>query len=138
MGAYASLESNAVVRHGYGGSAFGGGALNGASVDTKGFSEALVILATGVAGAGTLDVKIQDSADNSDWADVTGAAFAQLTGSDDNVVKIARLKLDGNLVRRYIRVTSTVATAAIEHTVTFVLSGNQYNPQSVNAIAFTV
>lgn len=138
MGAYASLENNAVVRHGYGASAFGGGALNGASVDTQGFNEALVILATGLCGAGTLDVKIQDSADNSSFADVAGAAFAQIVNANDSVVRIARLKLDGNLVRRYIRVTSTVATATMEHTVTFVLSGNQYAPQDANTVVFTV
>lgn len=137
MGAYASLENNAVVKIGLGGSAIG--AVNGASVDTKGYSEALVILATGVAVAtGTLDVKIQDSADNSSWADVTGAVFAQLTAADDQALKIGRLKLDGNLVRRYIRAVGTVGTATVDFAVTFVLSGNQYAPQSVNAIAFTV
>ncbi len=137
MGAYASLEHNAVVKMGAGGSAVG--TTNGTGVDTKDFSEALVILATGVALAtGTLDVKIQDSADNSTFADVSGAAFAQLTASDDQVIKIARLKLDGNLFRRYIRAVGTVGTATVDYTVTFVLSGNQYKPQTANAIAFTV
>lgn len=136
MGAYASLEQNAVVLFGHRGSA--AGTTTGAGVDTKGLSEALVILATGNM-TGTLDVKIQDSADNSSWADVTGAVFAQIPNTGDGTLKIARLKLDGNLVRRYIRVSSTVEAALVaEHTVTFVCSGEQYKPQTVNAVAFTV
>ena len=137
MGAYASLEENAVVKLGIGGGIFGGGALNGATVDTQGFSEALVVLAVGVAGAGTLDAKIQDSADGSSWADVTGAAFTQVTGTGDQSLQIARLKLDGNTVRRYVRAVTTTVTAVIDHAVVFVLSGNQYNPQTVNALVFT-
>lgn len=137
MGAFASLEEKAVVRNIGGGSAVG--AVNGPSIDTAGYSEAMIILSTGLAAAtGTLASKIQDSADNSSFADVTGAAFAGLTAVDDNVVKIARLKLDGHLVRRYIRAVTTVGTATVDHTVTAVLSGSQYLPQSVNAIAFIV
>lgn len=136
MGAYASLEQNAVAVFGHRGSA--AGATTGTGVDTQGYSEALVLLATGNM-TGTLDVKIQDSADNSAWADVTGAAFAQIPNTGDGTLKQARLKLDGNLVRRYIRVSSTVEAALVaEHTVTFVLCGNQYNPQTVTPVAFTV
>lgn len=129
-----NLEEKLAVKHLAGGSAIG--TVNGAGLNTQGYSEAMVVLATGLAAAtGTLDVKIQDSADNSAWADVTGAAFAQLTATDDNVVKIARLKLDGNGIRRYIRAVGVVATATVDYTVTAVLGNDQYPP--ANTIAFT-
>lgn len=137
MGAYASLEQNAVVKNIGGGSAIG--AVNGPTCDTKGFSEAMIVLSTGGAVAtGTLAAKIQDSADASSWADVPGAAFAGLVATDDNAVSIGRLKLDGNLVRRYIRAVTTVGTATIDHTVLAVLSGNQYNPQTVETAQFSI
>lgn len=129
MSANKSLAQNVTPKSGFIGSAFGGGALTGPSIDTAGFSEAAVVLAVGAAGAGTCDVKVQDSADGSTgWADVSGAAFTQVTGSDDNTVQIGMLKLDGNTVRRHIRISSTVATAAIDHGVAVLLVNKQYHP----------
>jgi hypothetical protein len=137
MGAYASLEQNAVVANIGGGSAIG--AINGPSIDTAGYSEAMIVLATGLAVAtGTLACKIQDSADNAAFADVAGAAFAGLVATDDNKAKIGRLKLDGNLVRRYIRAVTTVGTATVDHVVLAVLSGNQYSPQTVETVQFSI
>jgi len=111
--------------------------INGTAIDTKGYSEAMVVLIAGAFTAtGTLDVKVQDSTDGSTgWADVTGAAFAQLIDSTDDTIKIARLKLDGNGIKRYIRIVSTVGTAAAPHGVTVVLGGDQYPP--ANTIEFT-
>lgn len=103
--------------------------INGTGIDTKGYTAAEVILVAGAFTAtGTLDVKVQDSADNASWADVSGASFAQLIDSTDNAVKVGRLKLAGNLVRRYIRIVSVVGTAAAPHGVTVLLLGDQYPP----------
>ena len=129
------LEEYLKCVNGLGGSAVG--AVNGTAIDTKGYSEAMLVLATGVAAAtGTLDVKVQDSTDGSTgWADVTGAAFAQLTASDDQALKVARLKLDGNGIKRYIRIVGTVGTATVDFACVVILGGDQYPP--ANTIAFT-
>ena len=61
--------------------AYAAGTNNGTGVDTIGFREALCVLETGVVDAtATLDGKIQDSADNSSFADVSGAAIVQCPG----------------------------------------------------------
>lgn len=53
----------------------------------------------------TWDGKIQDSADGStDWQDVTGATFTQVTASN----KIHGIKLEASQVRRYIRYVGTI------------------------------
>jgi len=53
----------------------------------------------------TLDGKLQDSADNSSFADVTGATFAQCTTSNDK----RDLTLDVRNLRRYVKVVLTIA-----------------------------
>ena len=115
------------------------GTVNGPGIDTKGYSEAMVVLSTGsFTATGTLDVKVQHSNDDggSDpYADLTGAAFAQITDSGDLSCKIGRLKLDGNGCKRYIRIVGVVATAAAPYGASVVLGGDQYPP--ANTIAFT-
>jgi hypothetical protein len=58
-----------------------------------------------------------------------------LTDSTDDSVKVARLKLDGNGCKRWIRIVSTVAVAAAPHGVAVILGGDQYPP--ANTIEFT-
>jgi len=63
------------------------------------------------AGTGTtptLDVKLQHSDDNSTFADVTGAAFAQVT-SDSGTAGVQVLKLNVSDLKRYLRVIGTIA-----------------------------
>lgn len=66
----------------------------------------------------TWDGKIQDSADNSSFADVTGATLTQVTASNN----VQGLKLDARNLRRYIRLVVTAGgtspTAIIGATVT--------------------
>lgn len=57
-------------------------------------------------GTGTLDGKIQDSADNSSFADVAGLTFAQET----TAVGIQKLAVNPKSVRRYIRYLGTIVT----------------------------
>jgi len=127
MSANKSIAQNVKPKYGVAGSA--AGTVNGTGIDTAGYQEACVVLSVGNI-TGNLDVKVQDSADNSTFADVTGAAFVQVTASGDNSAQIGLLKLDGNTVRRYIRVVSTVqATFVADHGASVLLVNGQYNPQ---------
>lgn len=80
---------------------------NGTGVDVRGATDILVILTNGTTSGTTptLDVKIQDSADNSSFSDVTGLTFAQVTAAADP----ATLQVDPRGVRRYIRAVATIA-----------------------------
>jgi hypothetical protein len=84
---------------------------NGTGFDLQGSNdaegEAIIILDT-AAGTGTsptLNVKLQDSADNSAWADVTGATFSEVTGT----ASCAKITVNTNDVRRYVRAVATIA-----------------------------
>jgi hypothetical protein len=130
MSANKSLAYNVKPKYGAAGSAVG--TVTGPAIDTAGYQEACVVLAVGaVVATGSLSVaKVQDSADGSTgWADVSGAAFTAVADSGDNQAQIGMLKLDGNLAKRYIRVVTTVATAAADHGVAVLLVNGQYNPQ---------
>lgn len=52
----------------------------------------------------TLDVKVQESADNSTWSDISGATFAQLTATGTDGVM-----LDCQRQLRYARLVFTIA-----------------------------
>ena len=53
----------------------------------------------------TLDGKIQDSADDSSYADVSGATFTQVTASTN----VQSLNVDTRSVRKYLRYVGTIA-----------------------------
>lgn len=54
----------------------------------------------------TLDVKLQESDDNSTYTDISGATFSQLTDTSDNtVLAIATW----NRKKRYVRASATIA-----------------------------
>lgn len=80
---------------------------NGTGVDIKdyvGTMQLLLDAGTATGTTPTLDVKIQDSDDNSTFADVTGKAFTQVT----TVASRQQMVIDTNAVRRYIRAVSTL------------------------------
>ncbi len=83
---------------------------NGTGVDTQGYNSAAVSLETGaVTGTTpTLDVAIQDSADNSVFAALSPAvAFTQVTAANNSqILRLDGLGLTGR--RRYIRAVATV------------------------------
>ena len=135
MSANVNLAYNHTPKYGAAGSA--AGTVTGPGIDTAQYNEATVILAVGNA-TGTLDCKVQDSPDGStDWQDVAGGAFAQVPNTADNTVYIGMLKLDGNLVRRWIRIVTTVEAALVaDHGVSVLLSNKQYHPDQTPA--FTV
>lgn len=67
----------------------------------------------------TLNGKIQDSADNSAWADVTGATFTQVTASDS----YQTITLDLDKTRRYVRYVGTIAGTTPSFTMGVFLRG---------------
>jgi len=81
--------------------------VTGAAVNLSGYDTPIVIVQSHGTGTGTLDGKIQDSADGSTgWADVTGATFSQSTTTAD--VKI--LSLYPKSTKGYIRYVGTIVT----------------------------
>ena len=82
--------------------------LNGTGVDIHNMKgDAVVVLDVGTpSGTGeTLNVKLQDSPDNSTWTDVPGAAFPQ----DGTTGGIASLVIRPNERSKYLRAVATVA-----------------------------
>lgn len=66
---------------------------------------------------GSWVVKLQDSADNSSWADVTGGAFAALTGAGSQRLVSAA----GATLRRYVRYVATRTGGSAGNGITFFL-----------------
>lgn len=110
---------------------------NGAGIDCRGYERALVILHVGahdrVTGDETLDVKIQSSSDNGSadaFADVSGAAFAQIAGQSIDATKgnvyVGNINLAGR--ERYLRAVGTAAgtTPSTAYSVIFLL----FNPRN--------
>jgi ethanolamine utilization protein EutA (predicted chaperonin) len=115
------------------------GPTNGTGVDCVGFDECLVIVNCGtVATGGTLDIHIEDSADNSTFADISGAVFTQLVPANDLNIYVGRLNLRGT--KRYIRAVAVGdGSHAAEASVSFVLAVPKRHPVTqVNTAAFSV
>jgi len=81
-------------------------AATGSGVDLKDYEGPVVIVQNHGTGTGTLDGKIQDSADNSSFADVAGLTFTQSTTTAD----IQQMVVQSKQVRRYIKYVGTVVT----------------------------
>ncbi len=93
-------------------------ATNGASLDgtaSTAFSWQAYIQ-TFALTSGTPTVKLQDSADNSSWADVTGGAFATPTANSTERIAGA----GGATLRRYVRVATTGTFAGLSFAVALV------------------
>lgn len=75
--------------------------------------EMLILLNTGTFSTGSLDLKIQESDDNSTWNDITGAAFPQITSANDEKLYIGRIQIEHR--KRYFRAHETLATAASDY-----------------------
>jgi hypothetical protein len=116
----------------------GAGTVNGPGIDRLGFEEALVVVNSGANGAGgTVNVKVQESDDNSTWADVAGAAFAQITEANDNTVYVGRLNLVSR--KRYLRLVAAVGTAACDLGAVVLLGAARELPVSqINGVAFSI
>lgn len=81
-------------------------AATGSGVDLRDYEGPVLIVQNHGTSTGTLDGKIQDSADNSSFADVSGLTFTQSTTTAD----IQALVVQSKHVRRYIKYVGTVGT----------------------------
>ena len=81
---------------------------NGSGVDLQGYegSAAFVLSSEAMGASVTLAVKLQESADNSSWADVTDGAF---TTTAANTAAFEQIALNVSDLKRYVRTNSTVA-----------------------------
>jgi len=101
---------------------YGSGASTESGVDISGLTGQILIVLSTTNAAGsspTLDVKIQESADNSTWSDITGAAFDQVTTSNDD--DQFSLTISADAASQYIRAHLTVggtSTPTFEASVT--------------------
>jgi hypothetical protein len=76
-------------------------------IDVKDYDGDLIFILDSAAGGGsspTLDVTIEDSADNSSFSALSGAAFTQVTGS----ASAQTLEVDANGCKRYVRIKYTI------------------------------
>ena len=91
------------------------GVTEGVTVDTEGWGGVLFVLGVGDTD-GTLSVKLRDSADDSTYADVTGAdpmftALADAVGSQSE--RYSRVSLQyATAYRRYLRVSGSVGASS--------------------------
>ena len=98
---------------------------NGAGADLQGYQGVLKIVLDSGAGGGTtptLDVKIQDSADNSTFADVLGKVFTQVTGASASIQSLA---IDTRAVRRYIRAVIAITGTSPTFGLAVVVAGQK-------------
>jgi len=103
---------------------------NGIGVDTSRFNSCSVVLEVGaVSGSSpTLDIKIQESDDNSSFSDVVGATFVQVTGAD-NSQELAVENLNTTR-KKFLRAVATVAggSPSFIASVVFVLGRAEITP----------
>lgn len=82
--------------------------LQGTGIDVLGYDAVVVLNAGAVGAGGTVDVKIQESDDDTTYSDWTGGAFTQIDANNDNAIQ--EKAYTGT--KQYIRAVATVAGAA--------------------------
>lgn len=88
----------------------------GTGVDVLGYSSVVSFQAGTNGTGGTVDVKIQESDDNTTWTDWTGGAFTQVTTANDN----ATYEKAYTGTKQYIRTVAKVLVAACEFGTTII------------------
>lgn len=78
--------------------------LNGSSVDMAGWDGAFFVVMVGATDT-TVDAKLQDSADDTTFADISGASLTQWSATDDNKAKAIDIWRPS---RRYVRPVVTI------------------------------
>lgn len=107
------------------------------SVDCQGFDEALILFSIGDCTGSTVDFDVQDSADDSTFAAITGAVVTDRDSTTDNDVYVGRIDLRKR--DRYLRVRYDVDTANAEFGVLVILSNPHELPVTqVNTAIFNV
>jgi hypothetical protein len=93
------------------------------------FNSLVAYLEVTAKNATSLDVKIQDSVDNSIWSDVAGCTFTQVTTTTANQVVTAT-----RAPARYIRAVSTVVGTTFTFSVRVMLFKTSTGPVSLSAL----
>lgn len=107
---------------------------NSSGVDTRGFEHATVLVNFGDSTAsGSCAIKVQESSDDSTYADVSGATFTAVTTANDNAIYAGALRLHNRL--RYLRVVATQSTDTAEFATTVVL--NEVDVSSRQSVTYT-
>jgi len=97
--------------------------IEGAAIDRSGYLSGVFAVHYGIDGPsidGQLGItaKIQESADNSDWSDVSGATIAlacvTLTASNVPVSAIAEVNVDFSSLEKYVRAVVTPTRSSAE------------------------
>tara|TARA_Y100001938_G_scaffold28151_1_gene37869 strand:- start:198 stop:578 length:381 start_codon:yes stop_codon:yes gene_type:complete len=81
---------------------------NGSGVDLQGYegSAAFVLSSEAMGSSVTLAVHLEESANNSDWSDVSSGAF---TTTAANTAAFEQIELNVSDLKRYVRAAATVA-----------------------------
>lgn len=77
-----------------------------AGIDLLPYDGPILVIQNGGAGTGTLDGKLQDSADNVTFADVSGLTFPQ----KGTAAATQSLAVQTRTLRRYVRYVGTIVT----------------------------
>ena len=91
--------------------------VDGNAIDARGYDRALFILELGaVTATGKVALQIQESANGTDFTDITGAGFAETTATDksDNTIMIDVPVTKGYLRYQYQRTTANVEFDALQ------------------------
>lgn len=110
------------------------------SVDMKLHRRAeFIVMAGDLGSSATLDFKLQGSADDSTWVDISGKSITQLTqaGTDSNKQAEVEITAEeaGALGYRYIRGVMTVGVATSDAGVVALADFSRYGPASENDLA---
>lgn len=91
------------------------GTVNGDGLDCQGYDEALFQADVGtMATNATLDLKLQESDDDSTYTDVASGAATQLTQAGGDSNKQARISIACRDYKRYLRLVGVVGTAVVD------------------------
>ncbi|MFA4871380.1 MAG: hypothetical protein WC623_24490 [Pedobacter sp.] len=96
--------------------------ISGTGVDIRDYQGVLKVILDSGAGGGTtptLDAKLQDSANNTTFADITGKAFTQVT----TAVSLQSLAIDTRAVRRYLRIYITITGTGATYGLAVTMAG---------------
>jgi hypothetical protein len=125
----ALLEGQKVVHHITPDERTGDGSdVEGTGIDTAGCDEATFFVAVGGTN-GTVDCHIEESDDNSNWADITDAEIVQIADDGDNVTASIGVRLGGRANRkRYLRAVLTIQNTKVADTYVLCLLRAQQAP----------
>jgi len=91
--------------------------VDGSAIDARGYNRALFVLELGtVTNAATLSFNVQDSADGTTFADISGAGFAATvaTGKSDDTIMVDVPVEKGYLRYQYQRETQNIEFDALQ------------------------